>query len=269
MVSQPTRRTAFRAISDTLFGLWFILVLAIAGTICTVCIAVLPGLRRRQRVVAAFARSVFIITGSDPHCEGLELLPDGPLVIVANHASYIDGILLTAVLPPRFNFVIKSEMANVPVAGFLLRRIDSFFVDRSGKSTRSTSQARQIISAARQGRALGFFPEGTFRHDPGLLKFFNGAFAAALAGNMPIVPCAITGTRQMLAADHRIPRWAKLTVTLLPVIDVDKRNPDQNAQLLRDQARAMILTHCGEEDAIDVVLPKPGEQTENTAETSL
>lgn len=260
MVRHNSQRSALRATTDTAFGLWFLFVFAILTLLCITCIAILPGLQRRQRVVAKFARGVFLFTGTTPQCSGIDVLPEGPVIVVANHASYLDGILMTAVLPPRFSFVIKSEMARVPLAGFLLRRIDSFFVDRGTKSARSTGQARQIIKAARDGRALGFFPEGTFRHEAGLLKFYNGAFSAALAGNMPIVPCAITGTRDMLAADHRLPRWHRLTVALLPLIEVDKRNPDQTVASLRDQARRTILAHCGEDDAGDVELPKPGTQ---------
>ncbi|MEO0575829.1 MAG: lysophospholipid acyltransferase family protein [Pseudomonadota bacterium] len=254
-----------RATADAGFGLWFVLVFTILTLLCVMCIAILPGLHRRQRVVAKFARGVFLFTGSSPACTGMDILPDGPVIVVANHASYLDGILMTAVLPPRFSFVIKSEMSRVPLAGFLLRRIDSFFVDRGTKSARSTGQARQIITAARDGRALGFFPEGTFRHEAGLLKFYNGAFSAALAGNMPIVPCAITGTRAMLAADHRLPRWGRLSVTLLPLIEVDKRDPDQTVAVLRDQARNAILAHCGEHDASDVTLPKPGSPAPSSA----
>ena len=62
--------------------------------------------------------------------EGLERLPQVPCVVVANHASYIDGIVAAAALPPDFAFVIKKEMVRVPLAGLLLRRLGSQFVER-------------------------------------------------------------------------------------------------------------------------------------------
>ncbi|MEL6870360.1 MAG: lysophospholipid acyltransferase family protein [Pseudomonadota bacterium] len=257
MVSPKPGRPLAKAIADIAFGIWFGCVFTVASLCCVMIIAILPGLARRKHVVAGFARSVFILTGSLPRVANLGELPDGPMVVVANHASYLDGVLLTAVLPARFSFVIKSEMSRVPLAGFLLRRIDSFFVDRGGSGGRSARQTRQIITAAKQGRALGFFPEGTFRNEAGLLKFYSGAFAAAAAGDLPLVPCAITGTRAMLSADARLPRIAPLTVTLLPKLEIDA-TAAHPVRDLRDRARAAILAACAEPDAIDVTLPAPG-----------
>ncbi len=62
--------------------------------------------------------------------KNLERIPAGQCVVVANHASYLDGVVMTAALPPRFGFVIKREMESVPLAGALLRRLGSEFVER-------------------------------------------------------------------------------------------------------------------------------------------
>ena len=93
-------------------------------------------------------------------------LPTGPCVIVANHASYLDGLVLKAALPARFCFVIKKEVTRVPIAGLLLRRIGSEFVDRFNRHA-GGMDARRLIKAADAGQALAFFPEGTFLPHPG------------------------------------------------------------------------------------------------------
>ena len=67
----------------------------------------LPGLRARRRVAGAFSRWFFGIAGIPLRVEGLDRLPEAPCVVVANHASYIDGIVAAAALPPDFAFVIK------------------------------------------------------------------------------------------------------------------------------------------------------------------
>ena len=174
-------KTVYATLQHVLFGAWFILVFVVCALLCLFGVALLPGLQRRQRLVRRLTRVIFVLTGLGPDIEGLDHLPSGPCVVAANHASYLDGVVMTAVLPPRFSFVIKGEMRGVPLAGYLLRRIDSFFVDRASANHKAVS-ARSIIRAAQSGRALGVFPEGTFIDVPGLQRFHRGAFAVAKAG---------------------------------------------------------------------------------------
>ena len=65
---------------------------------------------------------------------GLHKIPGSSCIVVANHASYLDGILLKAYLPARFSYVIKEEMQRVPIASFLLKRVGSKFVERFNPS---------------------------------------------------------------------------------------------------------------------------------------
>jgi len=168
-----------------------ILYTAYAWTVFVVCLTfafvaatVLPGLDRRRYWVSFFDRLFFRLAGIRCDVRGLENLPEGHSVVVANHASYLDGPILQAFLPPRFSYVIKSEMQKVPAAGFMLRRIGSRFVERSSASA-SARDARGLLRAANSGEAMGFFPEGTFRLEPGLGRFRSGAFATAVKSEVP------------------------------------------------------------------------------------
>ncbi len=105
----------------------------------------------------------------------MERLPDGACVVVANHSSYLDGIVLYAALPPVFGFVIKREMSKVPMANLLLRRIGAHYVDR-GRSQKGARDTRKLLKQAAAGGALAFFPEGTFEPDRDCC-----AFAAVLS----------------------------------------------------------------------------------------
>ena len=82
-------------------------------------------------------------------------------MVVANHASYIDGLVAAAALPPDFAFVIKKEMVRVPLAGLLLRRLGSQFVERFDRH-KGGVDTRRVLKLAATGQSLVFFPEGTF-----------------------------------------------------------------------------------------------------------
>jgi 1-acyl-sn-glycerol-3-phosphate acyltransferase len=169
-----------------------------------------------------------------------------PLVYVANHASYLDGFLLLATLPPDFAFVAKREFIGSPVIGRLLERIGCLFVERF-EVHEVTYGARELQSRLRAGESLAVFAEGTFRRDPGLLPFHMGAFSAASAEGADVVPVAICGTRSMLPDGTRLPRPARIEV----VIGEPLRPQDaswRSAVRLRRDARQQILDHVHEPD---------------------
>src|ERR1700722_4924964 len=103
----------------------------------------LPSLRRRRLVAGVFSRAFLRAAGIPFSVEGLSRLPQVPCVVVANHASYIDGLVAAAALPPDFAFVIKKEMVSVPLAGLLLRRLGSEFVERFDRH-KSAVDARRV-----------------------------------------------------------------------------------------------------------------------------
>jgi 1-acyl-sn-glycerol-3-phosphate acyltransferase len=169
----------------------------------------------RRRMVRSAARLALWCGGMRVTLLHGEHLPATPCVVVANHASYLDCIVLFAALPPVFGFVIKREMSRVPLANLLLRRIGSHFVDRGG-AQRTTRDTRKLMRRAQAGGAMAFFPEGTFRREPGLARFRSGAFVVAANAQLPIVPVAIRGTRRALPSGSRLPRPGLIEVELAP-----------------------------------------------------
>jgi 1-acyl-sn-glycerol-3-phosphate acyltransferase len=183
-----------------------------------------------------------------------------PCVVVANHCSYLDGVLLAGVLPSCFSFVIKREMSTVPLAGLLLRRIGVEFMERrdQGRVLRDT---RRVLRRAAGGQALVFFPEGTFSQNVGLLRFHIGAFSAAARAHLPLVPLAIRGTRHCLAPGSPWPRPGHIVVELLPpIIPLTAQGAGVSASAagLREQARAALLATLGEPDLENIALSEPG-----------
>jgi 1-acyl-sn-glycerol-3-phosphate acyltransferase len=211
----------------------------------TLLALVVPRLEWRRRLTHWLAGVALLVLGIRLTVDGLERLPAGSCVVVANHASYLDGIIMKAALPPRFSFVVKREAASMPVAGFLLKRIGSEFVDRHSAGGRRRD-AMRVLRRAEQGDDLVFFPEGTFDELPGLKRFHVGAFAAAVRGSMPVVPVVIHGARRALPNRALIVRPGRLRVEILESLPLPA-SARGAAELCRE-ARQRILGRLEEPD---------------------
>jgi 1-acyl-sn-glycerol-3-phosphate acyltransferase len=222
---------------------WLALLLVVAP-LCVVLV-VTPRVMWRRRIARAAARLFFLTIGSPVRVAGHPIEPHYPCVVVANHASYLDGIILTAALPPGFTYLIKYEMSRVPIAGFILRRLGSAFVDRHDRHDRQRT-ARVLHSLANRGSALGFFPEGTFDQSPGLKPFHLGAFAAAARARLPVVPVVIYGARWKLPAGGSLPRPGPLRVHVCDAVHAPA--DDATARALAAATRRMMLVHLDEPD---------------------
>jgi len=231
-------------------GSWLLLPLRLAyacyaGAVFLACsllalppLAILPTLAARRRFIRRVGRTVLALMGMPVRTYWHGPLPD-PCIVVANHCSYLDGVVLAAVLPPRFDFVIKREVESVPLAAFLLNRIGVQFVTR-GNRAGSLRDALRVMRSAADGGSLAFFPEGTFDTGTTLLRFHTGAFAAAERSGAPIVPLVLRGTRRCLPPGSILPRPGRIEVQSLPPIRPVPGHPEAAANL-RDAARAAIL----------------------------
>jgi 1-acyl-sn-glycerol-3-phosphate acyltransferase len=253
MTSSPTAARAPwpAAISIPLrlvYGVYAVLLFLTVAITALFGVLLLPTLRLRRATARTAARAFFLLAGMPLRVRGLENVPAGQCVVVANHASYLDGVVMCAALPPRFGFVIKREMNDVPVAGILLRRIGSEFVDRFNRHKGGTD-ARRVLRTAANGHSLVFFPEGTFTPEVGLGKFHTGAFAIAARAGCPVVPAVILGTRRNMPPTRILPRPGALEVRYgAPIAPAEPVLDEDPALVLRDRARATILAELGEPD---------------------
>lgn len=211
-----------------------------------VCLAVIigPTLAIRRETGRLGVRLMFASIGIPLIVRGRRHLPPGANLIVANHASYLDGLVLTAALPRRYSFVVQDGAASWPVVGLTLRRMGVLFVNRG--SARSSAQlTRLMIRRLHNGEPLAIFAEGTFKEQPGLLPFKSGAFLMAARTQAPIVPAGIRGTRTVFGGGRRSLRWAPIVVEFAPAL---RASGEEAAQTLRQQTRAAVLALCGEAD---------------------
>ncbi|MEO8465665.1 MAG: lysophospholipid acyltransferase family protein [Gammaproteobacteria bacterium] len=228
--------------------------LALAAIALSVCLllALTPGVQRRRGIARYGSQLFFAAIGSPVRVEGIAIEPHYPCVVVANHASYLDGIILTAALPPGFTYLIKQQMAHVPIVSFILRRLGSAFVDRENAKDRHRI-ARTLVNQARKGEALGFFPEGMFDELPGLKPFQLGAFSAAARAGLPIVPVVIYGARHKLPAGRLLAAPGPLRVRICEPLHA---TDEPSARALMHLARRSMLVHLDEPDLAPAKEPR-------------
>lgn len=238
-------RRVLAGVLMTAYGVCALIVFTLLFVLATLLALVVPNLEWRRSLTHRLARIALRVLGIRLEVDGLDNLPPGSCVVVANHSSYLDGVVLKAALPPRFSFVIKREAASMPVAGFLLRRIGSEFVDRHTEGGRRRD-AMRVLRRAERGDALVFFPEGTFDGQPGLKRFHVGAFAAAVRGGMPVVPVVIHGARRALPNRAVVVRPGRIRVEVLVAMPLPARG--RAAEEMRGEARRRILARLDEPD---------------------
>jgi 1-acyl-sn-glycerol-3-phosphate acyltransferase len=190
------------------------------------------------------------LTGIGLTVEGLENLPKAPpFVILANHASYLDGLALISALPSfDFAFVAKREFVTERIAGAFLKGLGCVFVERFDPAG-GVESAREAVRALDSGEGLMVFPEGTFDRRPGLRAFQIGAFVAACQAGVPVVPIGLSGTRGILRGDSGFARRGNIRVAVGEVLHPGGEDW-QAALALRDEARQAILALCREPDLI-------------------
>jgi 1-acyl-sn-glycerol-3-phosphate acyltransferase len=235
-----------RRIGDTLYAGWWYVVTALALVAAYLSVMILPTLSARWAALRGIVRATLALTGIKVNVKGLENLPRGNAVILFNHTSYMDAVIIASVLPGEPAFVAKKEFADQPFAGSFMRRLGVAFVERFDAAA-SIADAEAVTGLAKAGRLFVFFPEGTFTRRAGLLGFYMGAFKVAAEANLPVVPGILHGVRTLLRGDQWFPRRTAISVVIEePIVP---RGTDFTAMLaLRDAARAAMLKHVGEPD---------------------
>jgi len=161
----------------------------------------------------AFFACLLRIIGN-PVVSGRHNIPTaGAFVVVANHASLIDGPLLVSILPRRATFLSAAYLFKRPLVGPFLRAVGAIPVqtDQAG-----IAGLKSALSVLREGGALVLFPEGGIGHNGGMQPFQLGWAYLAIRAGAPVLPVHIQGTNDVLPVGARIPRLARITVHIAP-----------------------------------------------------
>lgn len=216
------------------------------GLFCPL-ILLLPTLPARRALGRASVRICLAAIGVPLRVEGRERLPAGAAIAVANHASYMDGLVLTAALPARYTFVVQDGAAAWPFVGAVLRRMGVSFINRD-TVREGARQTRALLKELQSGSSLAIFAEGTFPDQPGLLPFKTGAFLLAARAQVPVAPVVIRGSRRLLGGGWIGFRWSPVRIEVLAA-QTPQGSDRVAAADLRERVRAAILARCGDPDA--------------------
>jgi 1-acyl-sn-glycerol-3-phosphate acyltransferase len=245
----PMTVRLYRSIGSALYAGYFWSVVFIIGVCTWIPVALLPRRSWAAATARAGARLILRIVNLPITIRGIENVPKaGPCVIVPNHSSYLDGLVVFSSLRRDTCFVAKRELLDQWVPRVFLKRVGALFVARE-ESVESLASADAVIAAVRGGEALVVFAEGTFTRAPGLLPFHLGGFLAAATSGAVTVPMAIRGTRSALRDGEWFPRRLPITVEVgAPILAPTDLKPFAAALRIRDSTRAFIAARCGEPD---------------------
>ena len=167
------------------------------------------------------------VAGQQGRRTAVRRLPEGPVIIISNHASHVDGLLLALVcrrMGRSVRLLATAGVFRAPGIGRVARALGFIRVERG-----SASAARSLDAAAealRAGEAVAIFPEGRTTRDPERWpeRAKTGAVRLALRTGVPIVPVALVGTHRVLDKQRPV-RTLLVSLILRPRVLVDVGEP--------------------------------------------
>jgi 1-acyl-sn-glycerol-3-phosphate acyltransferase len=145
--------------------------------------------------------------------EGRDGFPeDGPVIVVANHLSFMDSLFVPLCVPRRMVFLAKSDYFESPATAWFFKALGMIPVKREIKEkTEAALQAGTEVLG--DGGVLGLYPEGTRSPDGRLYRGRTGVARLAMRSRAPVVPVGLVGTRQVMPKEAKFPRpWGRVRV---------------------------------------------------------
>ena len=227
-------------------SLWFYLVLVVSSVIHAtgVIVASLLGVKRRPGGVydwgtTDWSRQVLAAAGTPVRVDGLEHIPDQPVVYASNHSSMFDIWALAATLPGSVRFVAKQELAKLPLVGRAMIASGHVTIDRAHPA-RALEAYDRAAAVIKSGVSAVVFPEGTRSRTGELLPFKNAPFGLAIAAQVPVVPLYVRNTFEIMPKGRRLLRPRPIRIAVGEPIPTTGLTPERR-QELRDRVRAAIL----------------------------
>lgn len=178
-------------------------------------------LSRKERLAWKFGhwwgRVVLGATGSKVKVIGSENIPSGPVVVMGNHQSYFDIMLVLGYIDKPLGFIAKKELARLPLIRQWMQYLGCLFLDR--KDIRQAARVfQQAVAQIKDGWSMVIFPEGTRGDSKILADFKKGSMKLALRAQAPILPVSITGTHDVFEGNGKRIGPADITLAISPPI---------------------------------------------------
>lgn len=167
-----------------------------------------------------WASGILKRTKSTFHIQGLEHLPEGPVLFVSNHEGNFDIPVLIAYIPKPFSFMSKIEVMKLPIIRDWMIAMNCVFIDRSNRRSAMRSIS-DMASTIKEGHSMIIFPEGTRNFGNETQEFKSGFVRVAKDSHVPIIPIAIVGTADIMEKNRNKIKPAHVEVCVLAPISVD------------------------------------------------
>ncbi len=218
----------------------------VIGTSIAFAISMQEKDKTRPFLIAArmWAKLLICMSGSKLKVYGLENFPkNNGLVVVANHQSAADILILLAGLPQSFRFIIKQELFKVPIFGWYLRKAGYLSIDRDSarSAIKTLNQAKDLI---KQGENILIFPEGTRSKDGKVGEFKRGSLMLAFISHAPILPITIDGSYNIMQKGGFILNYTTVNLTISPAIqsEVPENHKREDQEKVLNEVREQIIS---------------------------
>ena len=159
-------------------------------------------------------------------------------VVISNHLSNIDSLILFKLLKIKWAFMAKKEVYKLPVFRTAAKSFNFIKVDRDNPNDRESinEQAKNLF---KNGWSLMVYPQGTRVDKNQSKEFKNGAFHIAQQNNVRILPVVIAGTGDIWPRGSKFMKSGKAMIKTLEPIDMSKYNKESIEQLVKDTHHKM------------------------------
>ncbi|NXI94010.1 PLCA acyltransferase, partial [Psophia crepitans] len=174
-----------------------------------------------------------------------KLRTNQPFVLVLNHQTSLDIMVMMEILPNRCVPIAKKEILYMGTFGIACWLSGVIFIDRKKKQESITTLTEVAESLHKENFSVLIFPEGTRNHDGSVLPFKRGAFQLAVKAQVPIIPVVISSYYNFYNQKEKRFTPGKITIQVLPEVGTFGLGPDDVPKLTEQVHDSMLTTYQG------------------------
>lgn len=193
-------------------------------------------------------RCFFSLTGG-VKARGLSNVPKkGPLIIVSNHQSILDPLVIMAYIPRKLRFLAAAYLFKIPGLNILLRLYGAIPVNNTERG--DISSLKEALRILKGGGTIALFPEGGVSPDGKLRPFKQGFAYLALKSGAAVLPVAVKGTTDVLPVGRYLPRRGRIELKVGESISVGRKDRISSAdeewlgevsEMVEESVRALLF----------------------------
>ncbi len=165
---------------------------------------------------------------------------EGGLLVISNHCSQMDPVIIGSMFPRRLYYMAKEELFKIPFLRSLIISLGAFPVKRETGDLRALSKIMELVS---RGEAVLLFPEGSRSEDGEVKEFMHGASYVAVKTGVPVLPVAVRGSFEAMPKGQAIPRLTKIKVKVGEVmrLNLGSKRAKESIYIFTNDLRERVI----------------------------